>query len=55
VDRILERYLMMETDSRAEFAARQRALSERGETDRFNITLDPFMHPKNTSELMVPR
>eukprot|EP00946_MAST-07B_sp_MAST-7B-sp1_P004512 g4512.t1 len=55
VDRILSRYLTMEVDSRNEFAARQRSLAERGETNRFEISLDPFQHPLRPAESLHPR
>ena len=55
VDRVLSRYLDMEVDSRNEFAARQRGLAERGETNRFEISLDPFRHPLRPAENLHPR
>ncbi len=52
VDRIYERYLTIETDSRLEFAARQRSLVEQrsSRTNRFTAPLEPFFHPVRPNE-----
>lgn len=54
VDRVYERYLIVEPDSLDEFAAMQARLSrQRGEPNRFERALEPFRHPR-TAEPFMP-
>jgi peptidoglycan hydrolase-like protein with peptidoglycan-binding domain len=55
LDRIYSKFLEAEVDARSEFVARQRALQQQGETNRFDRALEGFRHPLKTDETIYVR